>query len=179
MSNFTLHDQDSAPEASKPLLQKSIDAFGMVPNLHAVMAESPQLLEGYQRVHELFSNSSFDKDELTVVWQTINKAHSCGYCLPAHTAVAQMMGADESITESIKTDAKLPNAKLDVLRDTTLAMVESRGNLTDAQLDNFYSAGYTHQNLLDIVLGLSQKIMSNYTNHIAKTPLDEAFQQFA
>lgn len=179
MSNFTLHDQDSAPEASKPLLKKSVAAFGMIPNLHAVMAESPQFLEAYQRVHELFSNCSFDKDELTVVWQTINNAHSCGYCLPAHTAVAKMMGADESITESIKAGTKLPSEKLDVLRDTTLAMVESRGNLTDAQLDKFYSAGYTHQNLLDIILGLSQKVMSNYANHIAKTPLDEAFQQFA
>ena len=179
MSDFTLYNQDNAPDASKPLLKKSVDAFGMVPNLHAVMAESPQLLDAYQRVHELFSNCSFNKDELTVVWQTINNAHGCGYCLPAHKAVAKMMGANESLTDAIKSGAKLPTEKLDVLRDTTLAMVESRGHLTDAQLDKFYSAGYTQQNLLDIVLGLSQKVMSNYTNHIAKTPLDEAFQQFA
>ena len=72
MTDFTLHTADTAPEASKPLLENSQKAFGMVPNLHAVMAESPQLLEAYQRVHELFQNSSFNAEELTVVWQTVN-----------------------------------------------------------------------------------------------------------
>lgn len=179
MSQFTLYNQENAPEASKPLLEGSVNAFGMIPNLHAVMAESPQLLEAYQQVHQLFANSSFNNDELTVVWQTINKAHGCQYCLPAHTAVANMMNADPDISIAIKTDSKLPNEKLEVLKETTLAMVESRGHLSEAQLDAFYSAGFSRQNLLDIVLGMSHKIMSNYTNHIAKTPLDEAFKQFA
>ncbi len=179
MTEFTLYNQGNAPEASKTLLEGSVNAFGMIPNLHAVMAESPQLLEAYQQVHQLFANSSLNNDELTVVWQTINKAHNCQYCLPAHTAVANMMGADPQISEAIKTDSKLPNDKLTVLKDTTLAMVEARGHLSEAQLNAFYDAGYTRQNLLDIVLGMSHKIMSNYTNHIAKTPLDEAFQQFA
>lgn len=91
MTTFTLHTPDTAPEASKPLLAQSKKSFGMIPGLHAVMAEAPGLLEAYQRVHELFVNSSFDKDELTVVWQTINVEHACHYCVPAHTAIAKSM----------------------------------------------------------------------------------------
>lgn len=67
MTEFTLHDKQSVPADSKALLDVSIDAFGMVPNLHAVMAEAPGLLEGYQRLHQLFLDSSFDDEEITVV----------------------------------------------------------------------------------------------------------------
>ena len=79
MSSFTLHDQNSAPDAAKPLLENSQKAFGMIPGLHAVMAEAPGLLEGYQVLHGLFLNSSLSADEKTVVWQTINVEHACHY----------------------------------------------------------------------------------------------------
>lgn len=179
MSDFTLHTPQSAPDESKSLLDNSFKAFGMIPNLHAVMAESPQLLQAYQSVHNLFSNCSLDKNELTIVWQTINKAHNCQYCIPAHSAVAQMLGADPAIDDAIRNDKPLPNEKLETLRKITLAMVEQRGVLDGIQLDKFYSAGYKKRQLLDIILGISQKVMSNYTNHIANTPMDEPFQKFA
>ncbi len=67
MNAFTLHDQNSAPEAAKPLLEKSQKAFGMIPGLHAVMAEAPSLLDGYQVLHNLFASCSFNADEKTVV----------------------------------------------------------------------------------------------------------------
>ena len=67
MSDFELYNLENAPDAAKPLLEKSIKGFGMLPNLHAVMAESPALLDAYQQLHELAQNASFDKDELTVV----------------------------------------------------------------------------------------------------------------
>lgn len=178
MTKFTLHDHASAPVESKPLLEASVAAFGMIPNLHAVMAESPNLLEGYQKIHELFSQSSFNLDELTVVWQTINQAHDCHYCLPAHTMVAQMMEADMVINKAVCEGASLPTEKLEVLRTTTLAMVMQRGELLAAQEDAFYAAGYSKQNLLDIILGIAQKVMSNYTNHVAETPIDEPFKAF-
>ena len=72
MTEFTFHDETTAPEESRPLLEKSKAAFGRLPGLHKVMAEAPGLLEGYQKLHELFVNSSFDKDETTVVWQSVN-----------------------------------------------------------------------------------------------------------
>jgi alkylhydroperoxidase family enzyme len=179
MTAFTLHDQNSAPEAAKPLLEKSKKAFGQVPNLHAVMAESPELLNGYQVLHALFLDSSFDADEKTVVWQTINVEHVCHYCVPAHTGIAKSMKVSDEINNALRDESPLPTAKLEALRDFTLAMVRQRGELQAGQLEAFYSAGYTQQNVLEVILGLSQKVMSNYTNHIAQTPVDNAFQIFA
>ena len=179
MTDFTLHTEDTAPDGSKPLLAKSKAAFGMVPNLHGVMAESPQLLEAYQRVHELFASSSFDKDELTVIWQTINVENECHYCVPAHTAVANGMGVDASLSEALRNGAALPSPRLEALRDFTLKLVRNRGHVDDASVQAFLDAGFTRQNILDVVLGYSQKIMSNYTNHLANTPVDAPFQKFA
>ena len=179
MTAFTLHDLNSAPETAKPFLEKSLKAYGMIPGLHAVMAEAPGLLEGYQVLHELFMNSSFNADEKTVVWQTINVEHSCHYCVPAHTGIAKAMKVSDEISNALRDETPLPTAKLEALRTFTLAMVRQRGELNEQQLQDFYAAGYTQQNVLDVILGLSQKIMSNYTNHIANTPVDEGSKRFA
>nr|WP_010131171.1 carboxymuconolactone decarboxylase family protein [Microbulbifer agarilyticus] len=179
MSDFTLHNKETAPEKSAELLDASIQAFGMIPNLHAVMAEAPGLLEGYQQLHRLFLESSFDADEKTVVWQAINVEHECHYCVPAHTGIAKQMKVDDAITEALRNETPLPSAKLEALRTFTLSMVRSRGNVSEAEQQEFYAAGYNQRHVLEIVLGLAQKVMSNYTNHLADTPVDEPFQRFA
>lgn len=144
MTDFTLHDQITAPDDSKPLLAKSYAAFGMFPGLHAVMAEAPGLPEACQPVHGPVVNSGFGNAEMTVVWQSINVENACHYCVPAHTAVAR-----------------------------------GRGNAAQGTVETFLDAGFTKRRILKGVLGYSQKVMSNYTNHLANTPVDKPFQKFA
>ncbi|AWN14436.1 carboxymuconolactone decarboxylase family protein [Salinisphaera sp. LB1] len=178
MSEFTLHDKTTAPEASQPLLQNSLDGFGMIPNLHAVMAEAPGLLAGYQQLHQLFTETSFDADEQTVVWQSINVEHACHYCVPAHTGIAKQMKVDDDITEALRNETALPTAKLEALRDFTLSVVRERGHVSEDAVQRFLDAGYTKRQVLEVVLGVAQKTMSNYVNHLAETPVDKPFQKF-
>lgn len=180
MTDFTIHTAETAPEASQPLIAKSQAAFGRLPGLHAVMAESPALLDGYQQLHRLFAQeTSFDADELTVVWQTINVEHACHYCVPAHTGIAKMMKVDDEITNALRDETPLPNDRLEALRTFVLQMVRQRGDVTDAQVETFLAAGFTRQQILEVVLGIAQKVMSNYTNHLAQTPVDQVMQKFA
>lgn len=179
MTDFPLHTENTAPEDAKALLSNSKAAFGFIPGLHAVMAEAPGLLEAYQRVHELFVNSSFDAEELTVVWQTINVENECHYCVPAHTGIAKSMKVDDAITNALRDGTRLPNAHLEALRTFTLQVVRQRGNLSEDEVQAFLDAGYTKRQILEVVLGYSQKIMSNYTNHLAETPVDKVFEKFA
>ena len=179
MTDFTLHDESTAPEGSAVLLAQSKKAFGMIPGLHAVMAEAPGLLEAYKTVHELFASSSFDKDEVTVVWQTVNVEHGCHYCIPAHTGIAKSMKVSDEITEALRNETPLPNARLEALRDFTLAVVRNRGNVDDDVVEAFLDAGFTKRQILEVILGVSQKMMSNYTNHLADTPIDAPFEKFA
>ncbi|KJD31917.1 carboxymuconolactone decarboxylase [Tamlana sedimentorum] len=179
MSTLKVHTIESAPAESKPLLEESVKSFGMLPGLHGVLAESPQILEAYKVLHGLFAGSSFNAEELTVVWQTINVEHGCHYCVPAHTGIAHSMKVDAALTEALRNQSPMPTEKLQVLHDTTLSIVRNRGNISDEEINKFYKAGYTERNLLDIILGLAQKVISNYTNHIAETPVDDAFKKFA
>lgn len=180
MADFPLHTIETSPEGSKPLLEKSLKGFGMIPGLHATMAESPALLEGYQILHSLFAEQThFDAEELTVVWQTINVEHACHYCVPAHTGIAHSMKVDAAITDALRDETPLPTAKLEALRNFTLSMVRDRGNVADEDMQAFLDAGYSQKHVLDVILGVAQKVMSNYTNHVAQTPVDEPFKKFA
>ena len=179
MTTLKVHNIESAPTEAKPLLENSQKAYGMIPGLHGVLAASPQLLKAYQDLHQLFTETSFNNDELTVVWQTINVEHACHYCVPAHTGIAKMMKVDDAIINALRDETPLADAKLEALRTLTLSLTRNRGNVSQADLEAFYAAGYGEQQVLEIILGLSQKVISNYTNHIANTPVDEAFQKFA
>jgi alkylhydroperoxidase family enzyme len=178
MSTLKVHTIESAPEGSKSQLKESVKSFGMLPGLHGVLAGSPEALEAYKTLHELFKSSSFNAEELTVVWQTINVEHECHYCVPAHTAIAHMMEVDSALTKALRDGKAMPNEKLKALQDTTLSIVRNRGRISDVTLEAFYDAGYGERQVLDIILGVAQKTMSNYTNHIANTPVDEPFQKF-
>ena len=179
MTEFTSHTEDTAPEASKPLLADSMKTYGMMPGLHAVMAEAPGLLEAYKTVGDLFVNSSFDKDEITVVWQSINVEHACHYCVPAHTGIAISMGVSDDISDALRNETPLPNACLEALRTFTLSVVRDRGNVDDSAVQAFLDAGFTRRQILEVILGVSQKVMSNYTNHLANTPVDAPFRKLA
>lgn len=176
MTTFTIHTEQTAPEGGASSLTESKAAFGMIPNMHAVMAESPELLEAYKATHELFVASSLSAEEKTVVWQTINVENNCTYCVPAHSGIAHHMGVDSSITDALRNGTALPTPKLEALRSFTLSLIRNRGHVGDVGVQVFLNAGFTQRNVLEVILGYSQKIMSNYTNHIAHTPLDPALE---
>ena len=158
MTDFPLHDETTAPEDSKAMLDGSMKQFGMIPGLHATMAEAPGLL--------------------AVVWQTVNVENACHYCVPAHTGIAKGMKVDDAITDALRNETPLPNAHLEALRSFTLSVVRNRGNVDDAAVQAFLDAGFTKRQILEVVLGVAQKVMSNYTNHLAQTPVDAPFQKF-
>ncbi|MEF1228714.1 carboxymuconolactone decarboxylase family protein, partial [Vibrio fortis] len=167
MSNFKFHTIETAPEGSKAILEGAQQQMGMIPGLYSVMAESPEILNAYKELHQQFTNSSFDAEELTVVWQTINVEHECHYCVPAHTAIAHSMKVDPALTEALRNDEALPTEKLQALKDFTLSVVRGRGNVSKEEVEAFYGAGYGQKQVLEVILGLSQKVISNYVNHLA------------
>jgi len=179
MTTFTIHDLDTAPDGSKPALEMSLKNNGRIPGLHGVMAEAPALLDAYHFAHKQFLATSFDAEEKTVVWQTVNVEQNCHYCVPAHTGIAKMMKVDDAITEALRNDPPLPTAKLEALRNFTLSVVRNRGFVNDADTQAFLAAGYTNKQILEVILGVSQKVMSNYVNHFAQTPVDKVFEKFA
>ena len=178
-TEFTLHDLDSAPEGSKPLLEKFTKNFGRIIGFYGMLAESPEALRGYKALSDAFDNTTLSDDEKTVVWQTINVEHECHYCVPAHTFMAKAMNVSDELNDGLRDETPLPDPRLEALRDFTLILVRNRGHANDAEIEAFLDAGYTRRNILEVVLGISEKVLSNYVNHLTKTPVDKEWDQFA
>jgi uncharacterized peroxidase-related enzyme len=179
MSQFTVHTPESAPEAAIPLLEHAQKQFGgMIPNLYGVMAEAPALLEAYQALNKIFEKSSLSMAERNIVWLTINFANGCTYCMAAHTAVAKYSGLAEDDIEGLRNGTPLTDGKHEALRAFTNHLLVERGWATPNAIDAILAAGYNNATILEVILAIGMKTLSNYTNHIADTPVDPAFEKF-
>lgn len=171
---FNLYTIETAPDASKTYLESAKAAFGLVPNVEAVMAQAPGLLATYMTGWDRFDETSLSAVERQIVYQTANFENNCGYCVPWHTILSENAGLSESDVEALRNGANLSDGKQNALRIFTRDMVRNNGNIAPADLQAFFAQGYDEQHALEVVLGLAIKVMSNYTNAIAQTPLDEA-----
>ncbi len=167
---------DEAPAGSRELLESTSARLGMVPNMYAVMANSPSLLDTYLSGYEKFRRGSgFSPTEQEVAFLTISRFHSCTYCVGVHSAVADLSRVPTEITDALRAGGPVADAKLAALVEFTETMLASRGRPSPEQLNAFVSAGYTERHALEIILAIAVKTISNYTNHLFDTPLDPQF----
>ncbi|MBK7595285.1 MAG: carboxymuconolactone decarboxylase family protein [Gemmatimonadetes bacterium] len=172
---YPVHTIETAPGAAKEVLAAAQKARGFVPNLYAVMADAPALLKAYLRVGELFDETSFSPTERQIVLLTVSYENSCEYCMAAHSAIAGMQKVPGDVVQAIREGTPITDPKLQALHSFTRSVVASPGRPTDAQAASFLRAGYSRSQILEVVLGVAMKTLSNYTNHLADTPLDDAF----
>lgn len=175
---FPLLDETTAPEASRDALATTRKNFGMIPNLEKVMASAPALLAGHVVLWDLFETTTLSPVERQVVYLTANFENECTYCVPWHTFLAEQVGMDAAEIEHLRSGTELSDRKLGALRSFTRMLIENRGKATEADKQAFFDAGYSDVQALEVILGLSIKLMSNYTNSIAGTPLDEEVVKF-
>ena len=178
MTTFTIHTPESAPAESKAQLESAQRNYGQIPNLYGVLAEAPIAVEAYDKLGSLAMRASFTPTERHVVWFTINAYHDCYYCMAAHTLLAKGEKVPEEVIETARAVGAYEDPKLEALRAFTLKLVENRGRTSPEDREAFLAAGFTKQNVLEIVVIIAHKVLSNYTNHIVDTPVDDAFKQF-
>jgi len=170
MKPFPLHTLQSAPQASKPLLEASEKDWGFISTLHAVLAESAPTLEAYQRLFKLSAQSGMSPAEQQLVYLTVSVMHGCEYCAAGHTYLARMSKLDEEVIKAVREEKPVSDKRLQTLREFTEAMVRERGFVGDGAVEKFLAAGYTQANVLEVLLIIACKTISNYVNHIAHTP---------
>jgi uncharacterized peroxidase-related enzyme len=176
---YPVHTIDSAPAAAKEILAGAKKGLGFVPNLFAVMAEAPALLKAYTKLSGIFDETSLSATERQVVLLTASYVNNCEYCIAAHSIIAGMQKVRADVVQAIRDGRPIADKKLEALRRFAAAVVNSRGWPSDAETAALLSAGYGRQQVFEVVLGVGMKTLSNYANHIAKTPLDQAFASAA
>jgi len=175
MHKLKIHTLETATEASLEMLASSQKNAGFIPNMHAIMAESPVMLKAYKEIGKIFSQSSFTPIEQEVIEMTINQVNGCTYCIAAHSYFDRLSKFPEEILAALVENKSLDDSKLQTLRTFTKAVVEKRGWVSQEEIKTFYSAGYSKEQLLELIVGVAHKTISNYLNHIAKTPVDKQF----
>lgn len=173
--SYPVHTIESAPEGAKETLAAAKKGYGFVPNLLAVMAEAPALVKGYTALSRIFDETSFSAAERQIVLLTTSIENGCDYCVAAHSVIAGMQKVPDEVVQAIRNGTQIDDAKLEALRSFTSAVVTKRGWPTDGDATAFHAAGYSPRQALEVVLGVGLKTLSNYMNHIAETPLDQAF----
>lgn len=174
MPRIPLHTAETAPEA-KELLEGAQNAFGFLPNLLATMAEAPALLEGYMTLSGIFDKTDLSPTERQIVLMVNNRLNGCTYCMSAHTAIANSQGVPKDVIAALRDGTAISDPRLEALRVFAVKINESRGWPDEGDIEALLAAGYTTRTVLEVILGTALKVMSNYTNHIASTPLDSAF----
>src|SRR5262245_34121705 len=174
MANFPVHTLETAPAASKPLLENLRKALGFIPNLYAVFAESPAALQGALAMGDAFSRSSLTPSEQQLVALAVSEANDCQFCMAAHSTFAKRLAhVDPALVAAARARESLPDAKLDALVTFTRKVVEERGLVAEADVEAFLHAGYTKAQAIEVLLGVGMKTFNNYVDHIAHVPLND------
>jgi uncharacterized peroxidase-related enzyme len=171
---------DNAPEKSRPLLENVQKSFKFIPNLFGVFANSPVLLEGYLGLEKIFDKGSLSAVERQVVLLSASVVNSCGYCMAAHsTLLKAFLHVPAEIVSAVRSNQPVSDPKLEALIALTKEIVSERGHVRAHIMDNFLAAGYTRDQVLEVLIGVALKTMSNYLDHISPTELDPVFQSEA
>jgi uncharacterized peroxidase-related enzyme len=168
----------TADERSKPILEDIIKKNSAVPNMYANMINSPGLLETYLHGYDAFrKESGFTPVEQEVVFLTVSHQNACDYCMAAHSVIADKMSkVPEEVTNAIRDGQVIIDAKLQALSAFTKEMFYTRGRPSKAAADQFLAAGYNEKQMLEIILALAVKTLSNYSNHVFGTEVDAMFK---
>lgn len=170
---------ETAPEAAKSALEGAHKMLGFVPNLYGMLSTNPATLEAYLHLSKALEKSGLNPLEQQVVLLTVSIENGCEYCVAAHSAIAGMMKLPESVVHALRNRQPIADSKLESLRSFTATVVQQRGHLKDDQVSEFLAAGYDGGSILAVITAVALKTISNYANHIAETPLDDAFKSQA
>lgn len=176
MAHLKLEKNPISP-LSQEIFDKTQKGLGFVPNMYKSMGNNAALLDAYTYAYNSFrANSGFSPVEQEVVFLSVAYENNCEYCMAAHSFVGDMMTkVPAEITDAIRDGRKVPDTKLAALSKLTRLLTANRGNVTQADVEEFLLKGYTESHVLGIIAGIGVKTLSNYANHITNPEIDAAF----
>ena len=169
-----------AEGAVKDIFENTKSKLGFVPNMYRTMGNSSGYLNTYIHGYDAFrEGSNFTPQEQETVFLTLSRENGCDYCTAAHSMIADKVSKLPSADlAALRKDTSLSDVKLDALSVFTSQVHETRGLITKSAARDFLAAGYSENHILEVILALSVKILSNYSNHIFHTEMDEAFSTY-
>ena len=179
MPNYPVHTIASAPEKSKPALEQLQKAFGVLPNLPAVIANSPKLINSLVGLFGQVHSPGLSEAENQIVLLTDAVTNSSTYAVAFHTALALQQGISSEETTAIRERLVPKDKRFAALSKLAKTLIEKRGHLSEQELDLFIAAGFTKEQAFEVIAIVAASTITNYAGTIANPPLEDPFRQYA
>lgn len=179
MTAFTVHTAESAPPASRRVMAEIEARQGYLPVGAALLAESPETLQGFLRLSAAFDSCTLDALARETVIMTVAARNGCHLCLAMHAARLAALGAGPSLAAALRAQAPLADARLEAARAFAVRVLDTAGDPGEAALGEFLGHGFTRRNALEVVLGIGAYTLSTLANRLTGAPVDEQLAAFA
>jgi AhpD family alkylhydroperoxidase len=170
MKTFTVPTAETVSPTNQALFENLKKGLGMVPNLYATLAHSENALSSYLALQN--AKSSINGKAREVVNLVVSQVNNCEYCLAAHTAIGGMVGFTPAQVLEIRGGSASFDAKLDALAKLTKNVAINRGHADSAVVDAFFAAGWNEENLVDTIVTIGDKTITNHLHGVTKVPVD-------
>ncbi len=170
MKTFAVPNREQVSANNQAIFDNLQKGLGFVPNLYATFAYSDTALGDYLALQN--RKSSLKAKEREIINLVVSQVNDCAYCLAAHTALGKMNGFNDEQILELRTGRASFDAKFDALakfvKDTTI----NRGKPAPESVEQLLAAGYNEGNLVDILVVIGDKIISNFLHGITQIPVD-------
>ena len=170
MNTIKVPQRSEVSENNQALFDNLEKAVGFVPNLYATYAHNETALGDYLNFQN--RKSTLKAKEREVINLVVSQINECQYCLAAHTAIAKMNGfTDDQILE-IRSRAVSFDQKTQALANYVADAVINRSKPSEEAVEALFNVGYTEANLVDIIMVIGDKMVSNFIHGTTKVPID-------
>lgn len=170
MSRLNVPTRDDVSSANQAHFDTLTKGLGMVPNLYATLAHSENALGSYLALQN--AKSSITGKAREVVNLVVSQVNDCEYCLAAHTLIGKMHGFSEAQVLEVRSGTASFDPKLDALARLTKAIAVQRGKVESSPVDAFFAAGWTAENLVDTIVTIGDKTITNYLHAVTGVAVD-------
>lgn len=167
---FEIPTREQMSTDNLPTYDTILKSVGFMPNLFATLGLSDNGLNRYISFQN--GKSSLTNKEKEAINLIVSEANDCNYCRAAHTAIGKMNGfTDEQALEIRRGQASF-DEKLNAIVKLSHDIVNTRGKLNKNYLELFFNKGYSKGNLVDVILQIGEKTMTNYLHNVTQVEID-------
>lgn len=170
MQKFSIPSREDVSENNKSIFDNLQKTLGFVPNLYAYFAKNETALADYLALQN--RKNTLKAKEREIINLVVSQVNSCSYCLSAHTVIGKMNGFSEEQILEIRTGFAVFDEKLNALAQFTRSVVENNGKASELALNSFFQAGFNEANLIDVIIVVGDKIISNYLHNLTQFDID-------
>jgi len=167
---FEVPQREQMSTDNLPVYDAIVDSIGFMPNLFATLGLSNNGLNRYISFQN--DKSSLSNKEKEAINLIVSEVNECDYCRAAHTAIGKMNGFTDDEALEIRRGQVTFDKKLNSLVKLSQDIVNTRGHVNHKYLELFFNEGYNKGHLVDVIIQIGEKTITNYLHSITQIAID-------